>query len=284
MKYLYKFLLIIHFCLLPAIIFAKCPNVEQLMDKFKQALGREIEILDIKDISFNDICEIHTKINDRPNIFYTNSQIQYFIFGQLISSDNGQNLTRKALEEYSTFTQDELKELKELVPFSVGKSKKEVYFITDPQCPYCKKGEKILKEIAEAGFIKVNFILYPLAFHKNAKEQCISIICDKKGLAGLESEYKSENQCPNGKKMIENTINLMKKKYISGTPAYVFDDGQVHTGLLKENPLRMRLGLPLIKEDSEEEDQSNTNNDKNKKENNKENDKDARQTKEDHKH
>jgi thiol:disulfide interchange protein DsbC len=98
--------------------------------------------------------------------------------------------------------------------------------------------------LAEAGEIETHFILYPLSFHKNAKEQCISIICDKKGIQGLESEYQSENQCASGKNKVEATILFMKEKGITGTPGYIFTDGIIHTGLLREPNLRERLGLP----------------------------------------
>ena len=58
------------------------------------------------------------------------------------------------------------KVIKDGVSFSYGNGKKEIYLVTDPECPYCKKFEKDAE-----GKLKdytVHVILFPLSFHKNA--------------------------------------------------------------------------------------------------------------------
>jgi len=221
-----------------------CPSKKDLMEKIQPIVKREVEIKGIRPTSFKGLCEVHVRISGRDNIVYTNATNAFFVFGHLIESTTGDNLTRKALEEYTRLSPKEINNLTSYSAFTIGKGPVEVYYVTDPQCPYCKKGEAILKELSESGEIKTHFILYPLSFHKNAKEQCISIICDKKGIAGLESEYQSENQCEAGKNKVEATILFMKEKGITGTPGYIFTDGIIHTGLLREPNLRNRLGLP----------------------------------------
>ncbi|ETR68024.1 MAG: thiol:disulfide interchange protein DsbC [Candidatus Magnetoglobus multicellularis str. Araruama] len=222
----------------------KCPSEKNLIESLQPVVKREVEIKGIRPTPYTGLCEVHVRINGRDNIIYTNPDNGFFIFGHLIESQSGENLTRKALELYTKLSPDEVKSLKSYAAFSIGKGPVEVYYVTDPQCPYCKKGEKILKQLADAGEITVHILLYPLAFHKNAKEQCISIICDKKGLQGLETEYQSENQCTAGKNKVESTILFMKEKGVTGTPGYIFTDGIIHTGLLHESNLRDRLGLP----------------------------------------
>jgi thiol:disulfide interchange protein DsbC len=227
------------------IIFCEnCPTTVQVQQSVQSIMKRDVEIRGIKPTSFKGLCEVHVRISGRDNILYTNSDSEFLIFGHLIQSNTGENLTKKALEEYTRLSPNDVKQLKSYTAFSIGKSKVELFYITDPQCPYCKKGEKILKQMAENGEISVHFILYPLSFHKGAKEQCISIICDKKGLEGLETGYQSENQCVEGKNKIEATNLFMKEKGITGTPGYIFVDGIIHTGLLHEPHLRERLELP----------------------------------------
>ena len=56
--------------------------------------------------------------------------------------------------------------IKEGVSFSYGKGSKEIYIVTDPECPYCTRFEK-----AVAGKLddyRVHVILFPLSFHKKA--------------------------------------------------------------------------------------------------------------------
>jgi hypothetical protein len=87
--------------------------------------------------------------------------------------------------------------------------------------------------------------MYPLAMHKGAREQCVAVVCDKKGFDDLENGYKSDNQCAVGAKLVDETIALLSGKGITGTPTYLFADGRYQSGVLEPDPLRKRLGLPV---------------------------------------
>lgn len=56
--------------------------------------------------------------------------------------------------------------IKKGISFSYGKGKKDLYIVTDPQCPYCIKFEKQAKDKLDE--YRVHVILYPLSFHKKA--------------------------------------------------------------------------------------------------------------------
>jgi len=88
-------------------------------------------------------------------------------------------------------------------------------------------------------------LLFPLAMHKGAREQCIAVVCDKKGFDDLENGYKSDNQCASGAKLVDETIALLSGKGITGTPTYLFSDGRFQSGVLEADALRQRLGLPV---------------------------------------
>jgi thiol:disulfide interchange protein DsbC len=60
-------------------------------------------------------------------------------------------------------------------------------------------------------------------------------------MEGLMQNYKSENQCPDGRKKVEETIEFMKRKGIQGTPAYIFPDGTRQMGVLDANVIMRRL-------------------------------------------
>jgi thiol:disulfide interchange protein DsbC len=98
--------------------------------------------------------------------------------------------------------------------------------------------------LAEKGEITVRFLFYPLPSHKGAKEQCVAFLCDKKGIADWEKGYKSDNQCPEGVKKVEDTIAWVQKKGIGSTPTFIFPDGIFHSGMMPEEVFRQRLGLP----------------------------------------
>ena len=56
--------------------------------------------------------------------------------------------------------------IKEGISFSYGNGKKELYIVTDPECPYCKTFEKQAQH--KLGDYTVHIILYPLSFHKKS--------------------------------------------------------------------------------------------------------------------
>jgi len=53
------------------------------------------------------------------------------------------------------------------VAFSYGKGTKDVYIVTDPECPYCSKFEKSIHGKLDELY-RVHVILMPLSFHKKA--------------------------------------------------------------------------------------------------------------------
>ena len=56
--------------------------------------------------------------------------------------------------------------VKDGVSFSYGTGSKEIYIVTDPECPYCTKFEKAAK--GKLDDYTVHVILMPLSFHKKA--------------------------------------------------------------------------------------------------------------------
>ena len=87
--------------------------------------------------------------------------------------------------------------------------------------------------------------MFPLPMHKGAREQCVAVVCDKKGFDDLENGYKSDNQCADGAKLVDETITLLSGNGISGTPTYIFSDGRFQSGVLEPDALRQRLGISM---------------------------------------
>jgi thiol:disulfide interchange protein DsbC len=64
-----------------------------------------------------------------------------------------------------TFPTD-AKVVNEGVAFSYGKGSKEIYIVTDPECPYCSKFEKAIA--GKLNDYRVHVVLFPLSFHKKS--------------------------------------------------------------------------------------------------------------------
>ncbi|RPH90455.1 MAG: DsbC family protein [Desulfobacteraceae bacterium] len=222
---------------------AQCPTLDKIKDPLKK-LFSNVEPGAIQPTEVKGICQVQVKLGGQIRLLYVDGSGEYFLAGNLVEAKSGRNLTMEATQLLNRLGPEDLRQLEALTAFTLGKGDKVLYFVTDPQCPYCKQAEAVLKKMAEKGELTVRFIFFPLPSHKGAKEQCISILCDKKGLEGLEKGYKSENQCAEGVKKVEESLAFLQKKGISSTPTFIFSDGIVHPGLLPEEALRQRLGLP----------------------------------------
>ena len=78
-----------------------------------------------------------------------------------------------------------------------------------------------------------------------ASAMCGRPILVQKGFEELEKGYKSDNQCAEGAKLVDDSIALLSSKGITGTPTYLFADGKFQSGVLEPDTLRQRLGLPV---------------------------------------
>ncbi|NPA95573.1 MAG: DsbC family protein [Thermodesulfobacteria bacterium] len=218
-----------------------CPTKQALEKAIQQTFRQRLEIVDVKPADLPGLCQIQIKFRNQRRLIYSDSKGNYLIAGQLFSTKSGKNLTREAMTEINKLSKEELKKLDELAAFTLGDKGPVVYFVTDPHCPYCKKAEQIIEPLAKAGKVRVKYILFPLKFHKGAKEECISIICDNKGLEGFRNRYRSDNQCEKGKKKVEEAMNFLMSKGINGTPTYIFPDGRYHSGVMDRKALEARL-------------------------------------------
>ena len=222
---------------------AVCPSKETIQQKVVKTFKQDISVTKILAGAVPGLCEIHVKLKGQNRILYTDSKGEFLITGQIFNASDGTNITKEAIADLNRFTDSDIRRIEDLTAFTVGSKGEIVYFATDPQCSYCKKAEKNLAHLVETEKLQLKILLFPLSFHKGAKEQCISTICDNKGMEGLHSGYKSENQCQEGKDKVEDTLRFLRQKGISGVPTYIFTDGKYHSGVLKEQAVKKRLGL-----------------------------------------
>jgi len=230
--------------MLSAPLFAgSCPSKDKVKENIEKTFRRKIEVDKVTPSEIEGLCDVQIKLQGQNRIVYTDKNSKYFIAGQIYRASDQTNITKEAVQKLNKFTKQELEKLESMVAFTLGTKGKTLYFVTDPQCPYCKKAESILEPLANEGKIQVKFLFFPLKFHKGAKEECISILCDNKGIEGFRQRYKSDNQCVEGKKKVEETLSFLQKKGINGTPTYIFMNGLYHSGVLQRSDLEKRLGI-----------------------------------------
>lgn len=114
------------------------------------------------------IINIQTK-RGAGNIYITADK-KYTIIGRILDNKNGSIL-------HGNFPVNQ-KVVNEGVSFTFGKGKKDLYVVTDPECPFCRMMERKTKDNLSKNY-RVHVILFPLPFHKDAKNMSCYILAGK---------------------------------------------------------------------------------------------------------
>ncbi len=222
---------------------ASCPDRGILQQQLRKTFRRDIDIIKVRPSPVPTICEVEVNFRGHKGVWYIDQKGNFLSIGQIYRVSDGTNITREAISRLNRFTNSEIKELDKLTAFTVNSKGKLLYLVVDPECPYCKRAEAILAPLLKKGEIQLKVLFFPLSFHRGAKEQCISIICDNKGFDALRNQYRSKNQCQRGRDKVENTLRFLERKGIGGIPTYIFTDGRYYSGILGKEALMRRLGI-----------------------------------------
>lgn len=209
-----------------------CPDEKAVKENLGKLVNRDFSVVSLKPAEgFSGLCEVVLKVGLKPIVIYTNSEGKNYIVGNVFNVDTKENLTQKTASQYMTVSKEVLEKLEKSVNMTYGKGDKFVYYITDPDCPFCKRFSPILKEWANKNNVEVKVILYPLPIHPDAKPKAVAMVCDKKGYDDIHRNVSTKNQCKEGEKAIEENMNLMQELGISGTPTVIGMNGKYIVGL-----------------------------------------------------
>ncbi|MGQ9749976.1 DsbC family protein [Desulfosoma sp.] len=223
---------------------ASCPELTLIQEKIWAAFaGRNVVAKAVEPSPVSGLCQVHVVVNEKNQILYTDASGRYLLLGQILDTQDKKNLTQARLDEFNHLTAKDKEVLDGLVAFTLGPetAPKMVYFVTDPQCPYCKQAETTLEAMASEGVLQVRYVLYPLPMHPGARESCIALICDKRGHEDFKNNYKSDNQCSEGTNKVDAAMKFMQAHGISGTPTYIFADGTFRSGVMDRTALENKL-------------------------------------------
>ena len=128
-----------------------------------------------------------------------------------------------------------MKVIKEGVAFKIGHGPKQLYLVTDPECPFCRRMERNLPKDFEDKYT-VNVIPMPLSFHRHSKQMYYYIFSGKnnsekakrmKGvMTGKDNKWQNYKPTPEEQKkyneIIKRGYKAAKELGARGTPS-VYD-------------------------------------------------------------
>jgi thiol:disulfide interchange protein DsbC len=109
------------------------------------------------------------------NIFITKN-LKYTILGNILNNQTKQIIRPTyPAEPFSGNKQT----VKDGVVFTMGHGNKDLYVVTDPECPFCQRFEKLAEQSHLADKYTIHVIFLPLAFHKHSKAMIYYILSAK---------------------------------------------------------------------------------------------------------
>ncbi|MBP9906139.1 MAG: DsbC family protein [Rhodoferax sp.] len=175
------------------------------------------------------------------DIYYTDSQANYLIQGNLIDTKQRRNLTEERVDKLTAIVFDDLP-LKDAFTIVRGNGKRKLAVFEDPNCGYCKRFEEGLQKVNN---ITIHMFLYPVLGQKSI-ETSKNIWCAKdKGKAWqdwmLNDVEPAAAKCDT--QAVDRNVKLGKKYKVTGTPTLVFADGSRVPGAIGADQVEQRLTL-----------------------------------------
>lgn len=234
-SFLAVYFLLAVFCL--PVFAEKIPDVCQDIDS--AAIGRHIPNLPPFTIEGRaavpgDLCEVMIRLEEDIVPVYVSKD--FAIIGDMFAK--GDHLTRTSIDARNEAAfKNNRAALAEVTAF-IYKPKnatKSLYFITDPDCVYCEKSKKPLKDFADQYGIEIRVVFYPLPMHEGAKEKAEKALCTPMSFEDYLGNKYPDKTCKEGAERVAKGIDLLQKIKINGTPTFITDRGQTIVGFNPDN-------------------------------------------------
>ena len=216
---------------------SSCPgaeSVEQALLKIWPRSRGRLRVEKVRPLKeWPDFCEAEVSFGGPFRSFvYLHRDGRFAFVGQMLDLKKGENITRKHMASLKVLNPIEILRLEGAVGYVWGESGgKSVYFIMDPDCPFCKKILPVLEDLVRKKLIRVKVIYYPLEkIHPDSGKKAISLICNRKSPLVLLKEYKPGNMCEEGKKKIEYAKRVLRSLNITAVPVLIRPDGRMLKG------------------------------------------------------
>ena len=159
-------------------------------------------------------------------VIYVTADKKYTILGRVIDNKSGQ-IVRANFPVNKDI-------VKNGISFTFGHGKKEIYVVTDPECPFCRRMEAQTKDKLAKDYT-VHVILFPLPFHRYARAMSYYILAGKtdaekakrfKAVLGGSDEWKNYKPTPQERakflKELQKSKKAVEELGARGTPT-VYD-------------------------------------------------------------
>ncbi len=215
------------------------PDLRKLLTERLPMLGK---IDEISKSPLPGLLEIRVNGSE---IFYTDTQGNFLIQGNLIDTKQRRNLTEERIDKLTSVAFDSLP-LKDAFTIVRGNGKRKIAVFEDPNCGYCKRFERDLQKVDN---VTISLFLYPI-LSADSVEKSRNIWCAKdKTKAWMDwmvrdvAAGSAASTCDSS--AIARNLEIGKKYKITGTPTLIFTDGSRVPGAI--GPAQVEKHLAELK-------------------------------------
>jgi thiol:disulfide interchange protein DsbC len=182
------------------------------------------------------------------DVFYISHNSELMFVGDVISLDKqGRTNLTEEVRKSSRYTLLQAIPESDMVVFT-PKSKVEhmVTVFTDVDCGYCRKFHSEIQAYLDKG-IKIRYLPFPRAgknsdsYNKAATVWCAKDPQDAMNKATLTETFKADATLCAKKSVVDNSLNVVRKLGLNGTPALLLEDGTLIPGYMPADNLKAAL-------------------------------------------
>ncbi len=170
-------------------------------------------------------------------LFYTDEKADFIFIGSIVDAKTKRNLTEERVRDLLRVKYDALP-FEDAIKIVKGDGKRKIVVFEDPDCPFCKKLEADLNQLNN---YTLYVFLYPIdQLHPDATNKSKKVWCAK-DRARAWTDLMTKNQVPqnngNCNTPLARNIELANRLHIAGTPAVIFEDGQLVPGAIPKEQI-----------------------------------------------
>lgn len=179
------------------------------------------------------------------DVVFMTGDAKFLVMGNVIDMRTRENLTetaKTAMRQKSLAALD----VSSMIEFPAkGEVKHRLTVFTDVDCPYCKKFHKEVPKLNEAG-ISVRYMAFPRSGIDTPSFKKMEAIWCADDKQKAMDEMKNQNKTPTSKACaspIKQHLAEVDKFGLSGTPALIFENGDLVPGYIPAEEILRGLGL-----------------------------------------
>ncbi|WP_305857292.1 DsbC family protein [Balneatrix alpica] len=180
------------------------------------------------------------------DVLYTTENGEYFVVGNLyqVTEQGFNNLTEARQNQERQALLKELDANEAVVYPAKGEVKARLHVFTDVDCGYCRKLHKEIPELNAAG-VEVRYLAFPrTGINSPTYHTMVSVWCAKDQQQAMDlakaGKQPEKLSCDNP---VAKHYMLGKQMGVTGTPALVFENGELVPGYMPAANLLQALGL-----------------------------------------